>query len=84
MAEIKIDESVLIFGIPKYHLGQKVQVDVGNQRVQAERKTGYVIGVMKGSFVWEYMILESDPPTNNTAGQWRTEFQIIPFSQDAQ
>lgn len=84
MAEIKIDDSVLIFGTPKYHLGQKVQVVPNNQKNPPEKKTGYVIGVMKGGFVWEYMILESDPPTNNTAGQWRSEFQITPFYQDAQ
>jgi hypothetical protein len=67
MAEIKIDETMLTFGTPKFWLGQKVIVC---------QQPGYVIGIQREKYSWSYLFAEGDPPTSSSSEDWYEEHRL--------
>jgi len=62
--EIKIDNSVIPFMSAKSHLGQKVTVD---------HTVGYVIGMQREKYSWSYLVVEGEPPTDDSGENWHPE-----------
>ena len=65
--EIKIDNSVIPFMPAKYHLGQ---------RVSADRTVGYVIGIQREKYSWSYLVVEGEPPNNDSDEEWHPESEL--------
>lgn len=68
MAEIKIDDSMILFGrTPKFFIGQRVAV---------EKEIGYVVGVQRGKYSWLYLVVEGDPPQDDSSEDWYEEHKV--------
>ncbi|KAM3092013.1 hypothetical protein ACKFKG_23775 [Phormidesmis sp. 146-35] len=67
---IQIDNSVISFTVPKFHFGQKVQVN---------RRPGYILGAQREKYCWSYLIVEGDPPNNDSDEHWHVETDISPM-----
>jgi hypothetical protein len=66
--EIGIDNSVIPFTVPKFHIGQKVT---------AEDSTGYIVGVQREKYLWSYLVAVGDPPNNDCDEDWHPEHKLI-------
>jgi hypothetical protein len=70
MLELKLDNSVIPFATPKLHLGQAV--------CESEDKTatGYIIGIQRDKYTWQYLVFAGMPPTNDADETWHDEANL--------
>ncbi len=80
MLELKLDNSVIPFSTPKFHLGQAV-------RDAAEGTPGYVIGMQRDKYTWQYLIVAGSTLANDADENWYDEANLdfipAPIKSDA-
>lgn len=67
MIETQIDDAMIPFAKPKFHLGQ---------RVVTKQSTGYVVGMQRGKYLWSYLVAEGDPPNEDGDEDWHQEHTL--------
>jgi hypothetical protein len=69
MLELKLDNSVIPFSTPKFHLGQAV-------RDAAETTPGYIIGMQRDKYTWQYLVVAGTILANDAEENWYDEASL--------
>lgn len=70
--QIHVDNSVIPFMPAKYHLGQKVLIN---------GDPGYIIGVQREKYSWSYLVVEGDPPSDDSNEDWHSESRVTTITR---
>lgn len=70
--QIQVDHTVVSFSEPRFNFGGQVWIN----SPQFENKSGYIVGMLRHSYGWKYLVVEGAPPTNESREYWHYEHHL--------